>query len=70
MSEFLYVEDVETFCPKTRCQVLVTLRAAEQPKGDMISGVPESCNSEGSCSKNPLCLLKASKITTTRRKSR
>ena len=68
MSE-IYTEEVETFCSKKRCQVLILLRTSEQPKGNLISGVPESCNFQGVCSKGPLCLLEANRITTTRRKS-
>jgi hypothetical protein len=64
-----YVEDVETFCSKKRCQVLISLRTRWGiPTGNMITGVPESCNCEVSCSKGPFCLLKANRITT-RRKS-
>jgi hypothetical protein len=69
LSEFPYVEEVETFCSKKRGQVLISLHAIQQPKGGMITGVPESCNSEGNCSKGLFCLLNASRITTTRRKS-
>lgn len=69
MSEFPYVEKVETFCSKKRRQVLILLRTSEQPKGDLITGAPESCNFQGACSKGLLCLLEANRITTTRRKS-
>ena len=31
MSEFPYIEEVQTFCCKTRREVLVTLRAVEKP---------------------------------------
>ena len=51
MSEFFYTEEVETFCCKKRCQVLISLRAPGQPEGNMISGVPESCNCEADCRK-------------------
>jgi hypothetical protein len=63
-----YLEDVETFCSKKRGQVLILLRTSEQPKGDMITGVPESCNFEVGCGKGALCLLKANRLTTGRRK--
>lgn len=69
MSEFPYVEEIETFCSKRRAQVVILLRTSEQSKGDMITGVPESCNFQGVCSKGVFCLLKADRITTTRRKS-
>ena len=69
MSEFPFVEEVETFCSKKRCQVLISLRAPGQPKGGVITGFPESCNCQDVCSKGPLCLLKANRITTARRKS-
>jgi hypothetical protein len=64
LSEFLYTEEVETFCSKKRCQVLISLRAPGQPKGNMITGVPESCNCEDGCGKGALCLLKAKQMTT------
>ena len=67
MSEF-YVEAVETFCDKKRCQVLISLRVPGMPKGNMISGVPESCNFEDGCSKGVLCLLKANKMSTGRKR--
>jgi len=63
-----YMEDVETFCSKKRNQVLILLRTSQEPKGDMITGVPESCNSESGCSKGVLCLLKAKQITTGRKR--
>jgi hypothetical protein len=69
LSEFVCLEDVETFCSKKRQQVLVTLRATEKPKGGVITGEPESCNSENGCSKGALCLLNSDRITTARRKS-
>ena len=71
MSEFPYVEEVETFCSKKRMQVLISLRTRwGVPVGNMISGIPESCNCEACCSKGVLCLLNAERITTTRRKPR
>ena len=63
-----YFEDVETFCSARRCQVTLSLRTSKQPKGGMITGFPVSCNCEAGCSKGSLCLLKASRITTARRK--
>ena len=68
MSEFLYTEAVETFCSKKRCQVLISLRTLGQPKGNMITGVPESCNCEDGCSKGALCLLKAKQMTPRRKR--
>ena len=68
MSEFLYTEVVETFCSKKRCQVLISLRSPGLPKGNVITGVPESCNCEDGCSKGSLCLLKANRITTGRKR--
>jgi hypothetical protein len=68
LSEFLYSEEVETFCSKKRCQVLISLRAPGMPKGNMISGVPESCSCKADCSKGALCLLKAKKISTGRKR--
>jgi len=62
-----YMEAIETFCSKKRGQVLILLRTSEQSKGDMITGVPESCNSESDCSKGALCLLKARQMTTGRK---
>ncbi|MGD0072514.1 MAG: hypothetical protein ABSB71_13255 [Candidatus Bathyarchaeia archaeon] len=63
-----YREDVETFCSKRRCQVLILLRTSQEPTGGMITGVPDSCNFEGDCSKGALCLLKARQITTGRKR--
>ena len=64
-----YFEEVETFCSKKRSrQVLILLRTSQEPKGGMISGVPESCNFEVGCSKGVLCLLKAKQITTGRKR--
>ena len=68
MSEFDCLEDVETFCSIKRQQVLITLRAGEKPKGSVITGEPQSCNSENGCSKGALCLLNSARITTVRRK--
>jgi hypothetical protein len=68
LSEFLYTEVVETFCSKKRCQVLISLRALGMPKGNVISGVPESCNCDAGCSKGALCLLKAKKMSTGRKR--
>jgi hypothetical protein len=68
LSEFLYIEEVETFCSKKRCQVLISLRASQRPKGNTVTGVPVSCNSEVGCSKGALCLLKAKKMTTGRKR--
>jgi putative component of membrane protein insertase Oxa1/YidC/SpoIIIJ protein YidD len=68
LSEFPYVEEVETFCSKKRRQVLISLRMSQEPKGVVISGVPESCNYEATCSKGALCLLKAKQITTGRKR--
>ena len=62
-----YLEDVETFCSKKRCQVLILLRTSQEPKGGMITGVPDSCNCEVGCSKGELCLLKANRLTTRRK---
>jgi hypothetical protein len=63
------MEDVETFCSKKRCQVLISLRTRWGiPTGNMITGVPESCNCEVGCSKGVLCLLKANQITTGRKR--
>lgn len=67
MSE-IYTEEVETFCSKKRGQVLILLRTSQEPKGGMITGVPESCNCEVGCSKGELCLLKANLITTGRKR--
>jgi hypothetical protein len=63
-----YQEDVETFCSKKRGHVLILLRTSQEPKGNMISGVPESCNCEVGCSKGALCLLKARQMTTGRKR--
>lgn len=64
-----YFEDVETFCSARRCQVTLSLRTSKRPKGNTITGVSQSCNYEAGCSKGVLCLLKANRITTARRKS-
>ena len=63
-----YFEDVETFCSARRCQVTLSLRTSQRPKGGLITGFPVSCNSEVGCNKGSLCLLKANRITTARRK--
>ncbi len=68
MSEFFYTEEVETFCSKKRFQVLISLRAPGQPKGNMISGVPVSCNFEAGCNKGALCLLKTKQMSTGRKR--
>jgi hypothetical protein len=68
LSEFFYTEDVETFCSKKRCQVLISLRAPGMPKGNTITGIPESCNCEAGCSKGALCLLKAKLMSTGRKR--
>jgi hypothetical protein len=68
LSEFFYIEEVETFCSKKRFQVLISLSAPGMPKGNVISGVPESCNCEADCSKGALCLLKAKLMTTGRKR--
>lgn len=62
------MEDVETFCSKKRSQVLILLRTSQEPKGGMITGVPESCNCEVGCGKGVLCLLNARQITTGRKR--
>jgi hypothetical protein len=64
----IYTEEVETFCSKKRGQVLILLRTSQEPTGNTITGVPESCNSESGCSKGVLCLLKANQITTGRKR--
>jgi hypothetical protein len=61
-----YFENVETFCSARRCQVTLSLRTLGQPKGNMISGVPEFCNCEVGCGKGALCLLKAKQMSTGR----
>ena len=63
-----FLEDVETFCCKKRGQVLILLRTSQEPKGGMITGVPDSCNFESGCSKGALCLLKARQITSGRKR--
>jgi len=64
-----YFEDVETFCSARRCQVTLSLRTSQRPKVGVITGFPVSCNCEVGCSKGSICLLKANRITTSRRKS-
>jgi hypothetical protein len=63
-----FLEDVETFCCKRRGQVLISLRVFGQPKGNVITGVPDSCNYESGCSKGAMCLLNANRITTGRKR--
>ena len=64
-----YFEDVESFCCLKRGQVLISLRTRwGVPVGNMITGVPVSCNSEVGCSKGVMCLLKVKQITTGRKR--
>ena len=61
-------ECVETFCCQKRGEVTLDLSLSKKPLGNLVSGSPVSCNCEASCSKGILCLLKAIRITTGRRK--
>jgi len=80
MSEFLYVEDTETFCCTIRRVVTLALQAQEEPATTTITGKPTECNHIGTlmmkkedqpwivCNQSARCLLKATKITTGRKK--
>ena len=61
-------EDVETFCPVTRAQVVLSLRVANWVAGDLVSGAPVSCNCEVGCSCGVGCLLRSIRVCTYRRK--
>ena len=59
-----YFEDAESFCCLKRGQVRISLRTRWGiPVGDMITGVPVSCNCEVGCRKSVLCLLDVKQIT-------
>lgn len=64
-----YFEDIETLCSVRRGQVLVLLRTRwGVPVGNVISGVPVSCNFESGCCMGVLCLLRARQLTSGRKR--
>lgn len=63
-------EDVESFCWVSRRVVELSLRCSVKAKGDVVSGVPDSCSLEHVCSGGAKCLLRAERVTTSRRKAK
>jgi hypothetical protein len=79
LSEFLYSEDIESFCSQIRREVTLTVTASK-PSTATITGKPTECNHYGTemmqhthepwvtCNQSAQCLLKAAKITTGRKR--
>ena len=62
-------QTIETYCPKKRRQVKLTLIMQKKPKGEILQGKPTECDHEKICGgkeHSPFCLLKATQITTRR----
>jgi hypothetical protein len=74
-SHYEYLYDVETFCPKTRRQVKLTLGSNQQQNGEIVKGEPIFCNREYVCEwlrnfpqgKAEGCFLNSISIETRRR---
>jgi hypothetical protein len=75
-SHYAFLYDVETFCPKTRRQVKLTLGSNQQQNGEIVKGEPIFCNREYVCEwlrnfpqgKAEGCFLNSINIETRRRR--